>query len=191
MPHLIVKAIKSMNKKTLMIVANITFLLLVIGIVFILTRPTTTKIPKENNSSIEKPFGNTATNVPLTQTTPESEKLTIPTNDGESLLVINFYKSPYTKIFDSENDALIIDNPNYQVIYYARGGFVISLLWGDLPSVRTESEQAFIKKLGITEEKACRLSVSLGVAPEASEKAAGRNYKLSFCPDGKPLPKNL
>lgn len=118
--------------------------------------------------------------------------LKIRAKDGGTVLVQDFYQSPYTKIVDPQGDATIKEGANYSILFYKDyQSFYISLLGGDLPTTRSKAEQGFLGKLGISKEEACKLYVALIVPRGVNVKASGADYHLSFCPDGKPLPKNL
>ncbi|MCX6762757.1 MAG: hypothetical protein NT093_03160 [Candidatus Moranbacteria bacterium] len=100
----------------------------------------------------------------------------------------NPYKNATTVV---SGNADVQKTPNYEIVYLANSkSFVISLSGINLADSRSQAEQAFLDSLGVSKEDACKLTVSLGVAPEANKNAAGKNYGLSFCPNGKPLPTN-
>ena len=112
-------------------------------------------------------------------------KITIKTQDGD--VDINDVYLVSEEIISG--NVTIKTTPEYQIVYSSeRQNFIISILSSDLQNARSKAEQEFLKILGIGEEKACLLDVTLGVSKDANPNAAGRNYGLSFCPNGKPLP---
>ncbi|MCK9351308.1 MAG: hypothetical protein WCT49_00150 [Candidatus Paceibacterota bacterium] len=196
-----------MNKK-IIITLNILAVILIIG-GFIYwkmqknapeVQPSDTNYPtfpvsQKNNGSTPKPAAakpdeTSTSTAPKKAESPENIKVT--TMEGETLSMKNFYLSPYTRIIDKDNDAVVKEGVNYSFMFYAKyQSFYISLEGGDLYITREEAEQAFLDKLEITKEDACKLYVALTVPFTVSEKAAGTDYHLSFCPNGIPLPKNL
>ncbi|HUD08659.1 MAG TPA: hypothetical protein VMQ48_01055, partial [Candidatus Saccharimonadales bacterium] len=79
---------------------------------------------------------------------------------------------------------------DYEMSYYPTDqGFIITLQNSDLTNARTAAEKDFIDALGISQEQSCFLKVTLNVPFDVSQAASGRNYGLSFCSNGKPLPK--
>jgi len=85
-------------------------------------------------------------------------------------------------------NATIETTPEYQIVYSGeRQNFIISILSPDLQSTRDKAEQKFLELLGVNKDKACSLEVTLSVSKDASPNAAGQNYGLSFCPNGKSL----
>lgn len=112
-------------------------------------------------------------------------KIIIKTQNGD--VDINDVYSVSEEIISG--NATVKTTPEYQIVYSGeRQNFIISILSSDLQNTRSKAEQEFLKILGIGEEKACLLDVTLGVSKDANPNAAGRNYGLSFCPNGKPFP---
>lgn len=157
---------------------------------------TQTNVPSNTSSSQT----NTQTNqqnqlpvVPINNTPPfvmpgsDSDKMTISTDSG-SININNLYKNPAEKLsmdgvsFDKNSDHLLSFYPQHQ-------GFIITITNPDIEKGRTDAENAFLKDLGITKEQACSLRVTLNVPAYVNDAAAGRNYGLSFCPNGIPFPK--
>ncbi|MDI6778047.1 MAG: hypothetical protein QMD77_02545 [Patescibacteria group bacterium] len=125
----------------------------------------------------------------ITSTTEPSasdEKMTL-TISGGDIKINNLYKNPVAKLY--HNGVLFKQTPDFEMSFYPDDqGFIISLLNPDLKKSRDEAEKEFLEELGINKEQACLLKISLGVTADINEKAAGANYGLSFCPNGKPLP---
>ncbi|MCH7535166.1 MAG: M23 family metallopeptidase [Bacteroidetes bacterium] len=104
----------------------------------------------------------------------ESKKGTVTTNN-------------FLKIFDSDGSGSysLAMKDNYHITYYRPdNGFQIAILTRSAKTGRKEAEQALIKILDITEKEACGLFVTLSVPFSIDPALSGRNYGLSFCPDG-------
>jgi hypothetical protein len=116
------------------------------------------------------------------------EKMTIQTGSGD-VAINNLYKNPIAKLY--HNGVLFQQASGFEMSFYPDdSGFIISLLNPDLQKSRDEAETAFLNTLGIDQKQACLLKVSLGTTADINEKAAGQNFGLIFCPNGKPLPAN-
>lgn len=114
------------------------------------------------------------------------EKMTIKTASGD-ITINNLYKKPIAMLF--HNGVLFQQTPNFEISYYPDDqGFIISLLNPNLQKARGEAEKTFLETLGVQKEQACLLKISLGTTADINKKAAGQNFGLSFCPNGKPLP---
>jgi hypothetical protein len=78
----------------------------------------------------------------------------------------------------------------YLMAYYPKQqGFIIAIMDPDLEKARKFAEEDFLSTLNITKDQACKLNVSMTVPSNVSDVASGGNYHLSFCPNGKPFPK--
>jgi hypothetical protein len=188
-----------MNKKIFIGAGIIVFLLIAVGGYFFWklsseSTPTEPTLLPPKETTTEQPANPTGTTVKNQETPTQTQKpgdISIQTKDGGTLFVNDFLKSPKTTI-DEEGDATLKDDPNYTILYYKMDQSVfIGLLGGNLPQVRSDAEKELLNILGITEQDACQLKVSTTVPASVSEKAAGKDYGLSFCPSGKPLPKDL
>lgn len=149
------------------------FLFLVIWLFFSYSGPST-KPPEE----VKNPFPISATTT-TTASVPQGEGLSLP---GRSGLVEtkNFYKSA-TEI-TPQNDALITDDPEFQILYYtADSSFFITLLKTPLEATRQKAETELLNKLGISKEDACRLRVAVGAPYWVDEVRGGEELGLSFC----------
>lgn len=119
-----------------------------------------------------------------------AEKMTIISKSPggtESLDVNNIYKDPVVTLsngivdFKSTNDYLMEFQPAGEL-------FLITIQNSeDIYGARTRAENDFLNSLGIIQEKACGLNISLAIPFRVNEKNAGREFGLSFCPDGKPF----
>ena len=122
----------------------------------------------------------------FTEPTGSDERMTLSTVNGD-IEINNLYKNSVAKLY--HNGVLFKQTPDFEMSFYPDDqGFIISLLNPDLQKARNEAEKAFLETLGISKEQTCLLKISLGVTADINEKAAGQNYGLSFCPNGKPLP---
>lgn len=115
------------------------------------------------------------------------DKMTLDTSQGK-IEVNNVYKNPAANL--ANNAVAVIENDNYITDFYPQDeSFAISIQNSDLKTARAKAESDFLQALGITKEQACSLKVTLGVPYYVSPTASGKNYGLSFCPNGLPLPK--
>jgi hypothetical protein len=186
-------------KKNIIIGINIFVLVLGIGGFIFWKMNQKEPVPVNNPNTIFPFGGNSTTTTTPTPTTIIEQTNTVPegmikikAKDGGYVIMKDFYQSPYTQILDQQKDASIKDSIDYNIEFQPEIlGFLIDLRGKDLCKARENSEQGLLDKLGITKEEACRLYVDLGVIFSVNAKASGVNYGLSFCPEGKPLPKNL
>jgi len=87
-----------------------------------------------------------------------------------------------------EGNHKVEDDELYAIYYYdVDSSFNITLKIDDVVRARNEAEKGFLRALNITEKEACKLRVSLGVPMSVNREFGGRDYHLSFCPDGKPF----
>lgn len=90
-----------------------------------------------------------------------------------------------------DNAALIEEATEYNIEFQnnAEGAlFYLSIKDRDIQRARDLAEKALLDYLEISKEQACQINVVVGVIPSVNERAAGSDYGLSFCPDGKPFP---
>lgn len=114
---------------------------------------------------------------------PSGEKVDIGTSRG-IVSVKNFYKNrlPLTPDQDS---VFFASTEDYNILYFARdSSFSIGLLRKPVQEARGKAEKAFLDALKISKEDACKLDVYLGVPVSVDGDFAGRDYRLSFCPNG-------
>ena len=121
---------------------------------------------------------------------------------GEYVWVNSFYPNDEAVVSPDQSLVTITDksgNYYYLITFYAfnpnnikdeRQGFVISLENHDIVTARKAAEKKLLTMLGISKEVACSLSVTVNVAGDINDVVAGKNYGLSFCPDGKEFPLN-
>jgi hypothetical protein len=105
----------------------------------------------------------------------------------KEIVINNIYKDNPKKI--TSGSVTFRDN-NYYTMYYNADdqSFAITINNQNLNVSRKKAEEDFLEILGINKEEACQMDVSLVVTYNVNQKAAGQNYRLSFCPNGLPLP---
>jgi hypothetical protein len=114
-------------------------------------------------------------------------KIPIHTKDNGMVMVNNFL----ARLSDTQEDVTLREEKTYTILFYAKDqSFFIGLKDKDLVTARKEGEAALLDTLDISKEDACKLRVSLTVPFSVSENAAGVDYGLSFCPNGRSLPKD-
>ena len=142
-------------------------------------------IYKKNTPEAPQPVPAQIPSLPSSAELKEQGKAAI--SSGQENIIINDPYKDALKIVSG--NAEIKNTSSYEIVYLGSlKSFVISLYGENLNDSRNKAEQAFLESLGITKDEACKLDVTLAVAPEASKSAAGKNYGLSFCPNGKPFP---
>jgi len=175
-----------MEKKWIIVLIIVFVVIAVLGTVFVLfsNRQQDSNKQSEINALINTFPASKQVEVPKT------DSVTVPAQQGQQVEIKNPYENA-VRVIDSHN-VVLTEKPAYQILYfhYPDGeSFLISILNPDLENTRQTAESELISKLGISKEQACNLNVSVSVSKDASVKAAGQNYGLSFCPDGKPFPK--
>lgn len=186
-----------MSKKIKVVLFIIGIILLSILIFFVFfNKSTVTPIVKNNSSEQNTP---STTNSSSQKSTPafsvpekNSPTMSLSTTQGE-IKTNNLYQNP-VQIFAPDNiamtEVLFGKNDDFSTSFFPQDqGFLITLLNSDLEKARTEAEGYFLQKLNITQSQACALKVTLNTPAFINQKAAGTNFGLSFCPNGKPLPK--
>ncbi|MDO8529736.1 MAG: hypothetical protein Q7S18_03645 [bacterium] len=122
-------------------------------------------------------------NVPV-----EKGKIIIPA--GNKQLPIADYSQNAKRIID-DKDIVIDETEEYDILgfsYNNQRSFLISIKSSDnLEETRKKAENELLSKLEISGEDACLLDVSVNVSKDIDENLAGRNFGLSFCPNGKPF----
>ncbi len=74
--------------------------------------------------------------------------------------------------------------PEYSITYFEQEKrFNVTLFEYPLLQTRVKASEAFLQKLSLTEEEACKLNVNVGVTPSVNVGLAGQNLGLSFCPN--------
>lgn len=96
----------------------------------------------------------------------------------------NIYTNPLENL--SQSGITFLENDNYSADFYPQDqGFLLVIKDSDVQSARDMLEKDFLETLGISEEDACKLKVSLSVPYSVNKELAGGEYGLSFCPNGK------
>lgn len=118
---------------------------------------------------------------------PEGEKFDVKTESGP-VSVSNVYKK---SIADGGFNGVVFKmNNQYHIAFHpSPAGFSIVIIGTDIENARLAAEKDFIQTLNISKTDACKLAVSLAVPYNINRHAAGTNYGLSFCPNGKAFPK--
>jgi len=111
--------------------------------------------------------------------------IVVPTAQG-NVTTSNFEKSAVGNYTET---TVIESTADYGISFSPKSNsFDIVLNSTPLQTARNEAETALIKDLGISNDDACKLTVTLSVPERLSSNAAGVNYELSFCPNSVSLP---
>lgn len=90
---------------------------------------------------------------------------------------------------DAAGTTEIVQDERFVITYYGSDSSIfITLYEKPLQRSRMQAEQELLRRFGLTKEQACRLKVVLNTMSSVDVRAAGVDYGLSFCPNGKPLP---
>lgn len=117
---------------------------------------------------------------------PTSTTLTLGTNQG-NVIMNNFYKTG-DYITQDQQTVIVHNDPQYSIEYnVGDSSFSIGILSVPLEAARQAAEAAFLSRLGISEQDACKLNVYEGVPAGVSDKYVAQNFRLSFCGDATPL----
>lgn len=86
-------------------------------------------------------------------------------------------------------DTVVVDRKsNFNIVYITSDkAFLITLESQPLQPARDAAEQAFLSDLQISKGDACKLTVSLSVPYDVGPDLSGKNFGLSFCPNGIPF----
>jgi len=105
------------------------------------------------------------------------------------LVTINNILLKPEKVYAGNYGVLVRRTPYYSLAYYYEDDFfAIALMDQNVWNARVEAEWDLLTTLGITPQNACKLNVSLMIPSSVNFELAGKNYRLSFCPNGTPLP---
>jgi hypothetical protein len=172
-----------LTRKTKLTIYIILGLLLISIIIFYVY---TKSDPSGNNQPApSQPSFPVTTNFPIPS--PDEDEMPIHTAQG-TVEINNLYKNPDKTL--SQNGVGFIRNPDYYMSYYPEDqGFIITILNPNIEQGRIDAEKSFLQFIGITENQACLLKVTLNVPFAVNAEVSGPNYGLSFCPNGKPFPK--
>lgn len=173
-----------MNKKFYILTLTITSFIVIVIISFFVYlnksgNQNKSEVITKEQSKIEK------INVLPIEELVRKPKLEIPTEKG-IINVKNVYQMQGEKL--SNSGTAFEDNSYYYISYYPDdNSFNIVLNSPDVERARREAEERLLIDLGISKDEACQLNVVLGVPYNVNEKLSGRNFGLSFCPNGKPI----
>jgi hypothetical protein len=91
--------------------------------------------------------------------------------------------------FPASTDIPVSVAPEYSIVFFEdKTTFTIIVNARPLTETRKKAEQALLRKLGISEVEACHLNVDLGVISSVDIDMSGKNFGLSFCPNGTSFP---
>lgn len=111
---------------------------------------------------------------------PTSERVTIGTPSG-GVTVLNPYTNPHL-VTPDKRIVIMVETEEYNLGYTSTdSSFGITILKTPVSEYKPKAEQAFLERLGITPEEACRLTVYVGVPVSIDEAQSGRNLGLEFC----------
>ncbi|HEY6348836.1 MAG TPA: hypothetical protein VI636_05440 [Candidatus Angelobacter sp.] len=101
--------------------------------------------------------------------------------------VIDFRQHPAQ--VSSDKTSFVVENTDSFVIafYAPDSSFNIALESKPLKLARANAEKAFLRDLGISQNDACKLLISVGVPISVDYSAAGKDYGLSFCSGSPPI----
>lgn len=165
---------KDMNRKKILLLFAIFVVLILIS--FFLVNYFNNKNKKEIGTPTYSPVP--SGNLPTSSTSfqkPKGQKIVI-----SGIEVNNFYnKNPQ---INQREDVTFVDTSKFQILYFSQENeFLISIMDSPFETVRLEAERQFLKELGINEENACGLKVTISTPGFVNPEESGRNYKLSFC----------
>jgi hypothetical protein len=119
--------------------------------------------------------------------TPPVSDAEIPTGNPLDHIDIGGLGAP----LDDRGTREIFQNDSFVITYYGTDSSVfVTLNREPIAQSRIEAEQSFLRTFGLKKAEACRLNVVLNVTGSVAPYAAGQDYGLSFCPDGRPLPES-
>jgi len=108
---------------------------------------------------------------------------TIPTNDTltiNGIKVNNIYKDARDRT--QAGDVDFSSSPNYSITYLPKySEFIITIYQLPFEENRILAEKEFIKKLDISQQQACLMTVSISVPFSVDPEQSGIKFPLSFC----------
>jgi len=159
---------------------------------FLAPRPPVAISPHTSNGTTPPPQTTTPPPPTGTSTPPTGQaRVNVRTKAGDYIPVKDFYPSAAETIRDSKGEiaAVLIKKIDlYEIVFIPfDNSFLLSLKSRDAEAARTAAEHEFLGVLNISQEQACALRVTVAVDKDANIFLAGRDYHLSFCPDGVPF----
>jgi len=178
----------ALSRKKIIIVAVILGIIITMTLFFFINKSSQQNQAAAPTSS-NIPVGTDSNSVSGTYVVPKptDSSMTIKGKNGTTIQTNNVYKAPVDNL--SENGVSFADNSDYYIAYYPQNqGFLIVINDSDINAGRQKAEDAFLQALNVSKNQACNLQVSLGVSNDVSPTASGRDYGLSFCPNGRSFP---
>lgn len=84
---------------------------------------------------------------------------------------------------NQEGDALLVDEPEYQIVYLKKDGqFLISILKSPFEPLREKAEKKFREITQADKDTLCQMNVVVTTPSFANPDLAGKIFPLSFCP---------
>ncbi len=167
-----------MNKKVIVIGAMI-IVVAIAFVVFFLLQRNAPGTPGTGMGTGTLPPASTGTPI-VVPPAPTSTSIVLGTSQG-SVTMNNFYLT--AQAITQDKEAVILTNTgDYAISYYVPdSSFSIALLSTPLNAARQAAESAFLSKLGISQQDACKLTVTEGVPIGVSDQYPGESFPLSFC----------
>ena len=118
----------------------------------------------------------------------ENSRFIVHTKQGD-VAVLDFFRRHPAFVTPDGSQIFLEQTPDFQFSFDKDdSSFGIALTSKPLRVARLKAESALLRDLGISKGDACKLTMWLGVPVSIDLNAAGRNFGLSFCPSGIPLP---
>ncbi len=114
-------------------------------------------------------------------------KTAVQTRQGNLPLQVNDFTQ---KAVQKTNDVAVINtSASYKLVYFFKDqSFLITLLSPPLGQARNLAENDLLKQLGISQQQACQLNVSVRVPGDVDGAYSGKELGLSFCAGSTQLP---
>lgn len=161
-----------MNKKIIIIIAGIFFIILTAGIIFPVIRKSVPKALPTLISQQNQPskLGSSLGSFEV----PDNNQVVI-----SDVTVNNFYNNELNR---SGGNVIFYEQNNIQVAYiYDINTFTITLSGTPFDQLKTQAESIFLSQLSINEQDACKLNVAIQASPFVYPERTDQTYRLSFC----------
>jgi hypothetical protein len=170
-----------MSKSAKIYAAAGIIIILIIFLLFILIR-------NSNSPAAPQSTGPAAPAPSFPIPSPSDKKMPVKIKDGSTVNVSNIYSNPVEKL--SQNGVAFRENADYSMAFYPNDqSFIVTILNPDIQTARDKAESDILQALGVDKNTACQLNISLSVPYDVNATASGQEYAPSFCPNGKPFPK--
>lgn len=175
------------NNRTIYAIAGLSALLVIVlwlGITWIVG-------PVEKNkpeTPPETPPAVTPVVIPPKLPPPTEDDMVIRTTKGD----VKLNKVYEEKIPGTEYDLSFTfrRNDDYSMNYFPKDKMFLIVIYNvDIGAGRAKAEADFLEILNVTKEQACLLNTDLKVPASVNSQAAGFDFGLSFCPEGRAFPK--